>query len=73
MEELEVILEDEETLEVDLENDVINYGTSDYTKLQNKPSINNVELIGNKTAKDLNLQEEVQALTNLEIEEILNL
>lgn len=30
-------------------------GTSDYTELENKPLINNVELIGNKSAHDLNL------------------
>ena len=30
-------------------------GTSDYTELQNKPSINNVELVGNKTTEDLNI------------------
>lgn len=31
-------------------------GTTDYTKLSNKPQINGVELNGNKTADDLNLQ-----------------
>lgn len=30
-------------------------GTSDYIELDNKPSINNVELVGNKTASDLGL------------------
>lgn len=30
-------------------------GTSDYLELDNKPSINNVELVGNKTAADLGL------------------
>lgn len=30
-------------------------GTSDYTDLQNKPSINNVELVGNKNTEDLNI------------------
>lgn len=30
-------------------------GTSDYLDLNNKPSINNVELVGNKTAADLGL------------------
>lgn len=47
--------------------------TSDYEKLNNLPQINEVELMGNKTAKDLRLQEEMQALSNLEIEEILKL
>ena len=30
-------------------------GTSDYAALQNKPLINNVELVGNKTTEDLNI------------------
>lgn len=30
-------------------------GTSDYTDLENKPKINNVELNGNKTTQDLNI------------------
>lgn len=30
-------------------------GTSDYADLNNKPSINNVELVGNKTTGDLNI------------------
>lgn len=30
-------------------------GTSDYEALTNKPSINNVELIGNKTTSDLGI------------------
>ena len=33
-------------------------GTDDYTDLNNKPSINNVTLIGNKTSSDLGLQPE---------------
>lgn len=31
-------------------------GTSDYDELENKPSINNVELIGNKTLQQLGIQ-----------------
>lgn len=31
-------------------------GTSDYTDLTNKPKINNVELVGNKTLNDLGIQ-----------------
>ena len=30
-------------------------GTTDYNKLKNKPSINDVELIGNKTTSDLKI------------------
>lgn len=43
-------------------------GTKNYNKLQNKPSIENVELIGNKDFEDLGLT----ALTNMEIEELLH-
>lgn len=35
----------------------INVGTSDYNKLKNIPSIENVELRGNKTFKELGLEE----------------
>lgn len=81
--ELEIILEDEDTLElelqeedtldVELETDTTEVVTSDYEKLNNLPQINNIDLVGNKTAKDLSLQEEMDVLTNLEIEEILKL
>lgn len=40
-------------------------GTSDYDDLENKPSINNVELSGNKTASDLGLQETIQDLAEI--------
>lgn len=38
-------------------------GTNDYDNLQNKPKINNVELTGNKTADELNLQHKGNYLT----------
>ena len=38
-------------------------GTSDYTDLTNKPSINSVTLSGNKTTSDLGLQAEMQLST----------
>lgn len=47
--------------------------TSDYEKLFNKPSINDVELIGNKTGPELRLQNKMQELTVAEIEKILYL
>lgn len=45
-------------------------GTTNYNYLQNKPKINNVELIDNKSLEDLGIQEN-EALSNLEIEEVL--
>lgn len=47
-------------------------GTDDYEELENKPQINDVELLGNKTSTELNLQEKMDSLTNTDIEEILN-
>ncbi len=42
------------------------YGTNDYTELINKPSINSVELTGNKSLEDLgiNIPTELSELTN---------
>lgn len=46
-------------------------GEIDYDQAKNKPSINDVELSGNKTASELHLQEEMHELTDQEIDEIL--
>ena len=46
-------------------------GSSDYEDLYNKPSINDVQLKGNKTSEELNLQDKMEALSEKEIEEIL--
>ncbi len=70
-EELEVILEDEETLNVELETDTIEVVTSDYEKLQNLPAINDIKLTGNKIARELGLQEEMEEFTNEELKELL--
>lgn len=43
-----------------------------YEELNNKPSINNVELVGNKNLKDLNIQEGMTEFTNLDILKIWN-
>ena len=42
-----------------------------YEKLKNKPSINDVILIGNKKSKELKLQSEMNVLTNSEIQQII--
>lgn len=71
--EIVTLEEDMEEELTTLEEDIVSEtGTSDYNKLNNKPQINNVILQDNKTAKQLGLQEEMESLTNLEIEEILN-
>lgn len=46
-------------------------GEIDYDQAKNKPSINDIELSGNKTASELHLQEEMHELTEQEIDEIL--
>ena len=81
--ELKVILEDEDTFDIEmteedkadieLETDTVEVVTTDYEKLNNLPGINEVKLLGNKTPKDLGLQEEMSVLSNLEIENILKL
>ncbi len=43
-------------------------GTTNYNKLTNKPSINSIELSGDKTASDLNLQNKLTAGANITIE-----
>lgn len=46
-------------------------GANNYEKLKNKPRINEVELIGNKTSKQLGLQDEMNSLTNLELDDLI--
>ena len=50
-------------------------GTTNYTELTNKPQINNIELIGNKSLDDLNIQikgdYETEPITNAELENLL--
>lgn len=43
-------------------------GTDDYNKLRNKPSIEDVTLVGNKTFPELGLHH----ITNMEIEHLLS-
>lgn len=74
-EDLDIILDEQNSIDAEIENsDIVPTGrTKNYEILDNKPKINNVELVGNKNANDLNLQERIEVLTNLEIEEILKM
>lgn len=47
-------------------------GTSNYEYLTNEPQINNITLTGNKTSSELKLQGEMEALSNMDIENLLN-
>ena len=69
-ESLTLIYDDDE--EIKVVDDDTNYNFTDYEIAINKPKINGVELIKNKTAEQLNLQGKMEALTNLDIEKLLN-
>lgn len=47
-------------------------GTSDYTNLTNKPKINNVELVGNKSLNDLGIQPKGNYALESEIPDVSN-
>lgn len=59
--------ETEQTVNPDYGEVIDTGGTSNYEKLAHKPSINGVELAGNKSLENLGVIE----LTNLEIEAII--
>lgn len=65
-----VVIEDDSTEIVTLEENI--GGTNNYEYLINQPKINDVTLIGNKTSSDLKLQDEMEALSNMDIENLLN-
>lgn len=46
-------------------------GDENYEKLNNLPSINQITLVGNKTSNQLGLQEEMDSLTNLELDDLI--
>lgn len=46
-------------------------GTMNYEELRNKPKINSKELIGDKTGKDLNLQDKMDRITEHDIDVIM--
>ena len=54
--------------EIDTDIELSTAGTNDYNDLANKPSIEGVELVGDKTLEELG----VEALTPQEIDAIIN-
>ena len=54
--------------EIDTDVEISTGGTNDYNDLFNKPSINGVELVGDKTTEEL----DIMPLTNAEIDEFMN-
>ena len=47
------------------------FGTHNYEKLKKKPSINSVELLGNKTSDDLKLQSKMESITAHDIDVLI--
>lgn len=71
LEDEEIVIDESssnEDIEVNQES-IVNIGTKNYKELDNKPSIEGVQLVDNKTFEDLG----ATGLTNLEIENLLNL
>lgn len=67
--ELDLKKEDKQ-LELNVDNTSIY--EKNYEKLDNLPKINGNVLIGNKTSEQLNLPDEMEEISNLEILEIFN-
>lgn len=74
----DIELDNNEELDISIGDsvEIINIGTNNYNQLINKPSINDVELIGNKTLDNLGIQEKGNyantRVTNLEIDNLFN-
>lgn len=71
LENEEIVIEESssnEDIEV-IQESIVNIGTKNYKQLDNKPSIEGVTLINNKTFEDLG----AISLSNTEIERLLNM
>ena len=71
LENEEIVIEESssnEDIEV-IQESIVNIGTKNYKQLDNKPSIEGVTLINNKTFEDLG----AISLSNLGIERLLNI
>ena len=63
-------IKDNSLLDIDIGN-FVDSGEKDYNRLINKPKINNVLLIENRTSEELKLQEKMNEITNQEIDDII--
>lgn len=72
---LDISLDEDSTLNIEMETDPSTETERNYNNLYNKPSINNIELMGNRSLDDLDIQIKGnypdEALTNQDIENIL--
>lgn len=53
------------------EEQIKEWNSKDYNLLNNKPSINNKILEGDKTSEALGLQDKMESMSNLDIEKLL--
>ena len=66
--DISVSLKERDSLKISISNTSGGFGTNNYEKLKNKPSINSVELLGNKTSDDLKLQSKMESITAHDID-----
>ena len=67
-----IIIDDCNSFSVLLDDEVVEVITTDYEKLNNLPKINGITLIGEKKSADLKLQEEMNTISNLDIDRIFS-
>lgn len=67
-EKIYIEVENPPTIEVEVDGNEEN--TKDYEKLVNKPKINGVEVVGEKSSSDYGLQDEIAFCTNLDIDKL---
>lgn len=70
--DISVSLKEQDSLQVSLKETASGgFGTNNYEKLKNKPRINSVELLGNKTSDDLKLQSKMESITAHDIDVLM--
>ena len=66
---VKVKITDDTTKKVNLKTEINYVSSNDYEKLMNKPQINDVELVGNKSIRDIGIFD----LSNAEIDRLVNM
>ena len=66
---VKVKITDDTTKKVNLKTEINYVSNNDYEKLMNKPQINDVELVGNKSSRDIGIFD----LSNAEIDRLVNM
>lgn len=65
---IEMTIEEHQEITLGVENATV---SANYPGLTNKPQINNVTLLGNKTSEELYLQHQMDEITPQEIDKII--